>query len=517
MSQKYLGIAKLMILLLAVAGPFGLYRAWHNDRKLVLADENLRRTLLADNEQLLRQVTQSFFSESRLLATRSLIRSRPGGAIEGLPPFPGIGAFAAAGGIRVGEVTSADLRYLELLHHTGAFSSGLPKRYAGLVELMRLKEAVLGPADHDRFHEVAAQFWEGRDLDGQTHAFLLSKLPDETCAVFHEQQRFLGLSTERAPGHFLVNLVIEGQHYFLELPQATLERLNQSIHSLNLNTTFLPQDAWLNWDELQLTLKPEQTPLAGLLHRRGLIYAATTVVLVLILLLVYQVLVTYEKINKAQRQLLAATSHELRTPLAVIRQFAEMLVDRAEQFPERTRTYHGYIHRETLKMQFLVENLLSAARFEFLKLEVSPTPLNLKAWLQETIAGVELLGEGTHITLKGPDLDVTWDRSLMSQAVANLLQNARIHAGTDIEVTVAQDNGQIRVDIRDFGEDPDVKHLSRIRAFTPNRKSKKGLGLGLYLTDRIVKTHHGAMTFHAAEPGLIVRLSLPPKLEPGTV
>ncbi|MDJ0838761.1 MAG: HAMP domain-containing sensor histidine kinase [Acidobacteriota bacterium] len=513
MSQKYLGIAKLMLLLLAVAGPFGLYRAWHNDRKLILADENLRRNLISDNEQLLRQVTQNFFAESRLLASRALARRKPGGSIEGLPPFPGVEAFVAAGSIRLGEQTSADTRYLELLHHPGNFASGLPKRYAGLIELMRGSPAILGPADHDRFLEVAALFWEGRDLDADTHAFLLSKLPEETCAVFYEQQRFLGMSTERRPGHFLVNLHLDDTHYFLDLPPVWLDRLNQSARSFNLDIIFRHDDNWLDWGDISMTLRTEQAPLAGLLYQRGLIYGATTVVLELILLLVYQVLVTYEKINRAQKQLLAATSHELRTPLAVIRQFAEMLVDRGEQFPERTRTYHDHIHRETLKMQFLVENLLSAARFEFLKLEVNPTVFDMKAWLEETIAGVEHLGEGTRISLESPSEEVCWDRSLMSQALVNLIRNAHIHAGTDIQVRAERDGDRINIDIRDFGENPDVKYLSRIRAFTPDRKSKRGLGLGLYLTDRILKTHGGVIHFHAAEPGLRVRLSLPPAIE----
>jgi len=509
MSPKLLVSAKLLLALLAIAGPLGLYQARRNHQRLLEADRDLVRRLASERELILERVVQSFFDDEDLLARARLVRELPDGPIQKLPPFPGALPFVEAGGLRLGERTDADPRYLEMLHARDDFTSGLPKRYAGLVELLRGSDVVLGPADHDRFHEVAAELWLGRDLDDETHAFLLEKLPEQTCAVFDDQQRFLGLDTSRPPGKFLVSTIADDRRYLLELDIGLLDQLEKTLAKLDLGTALEPSDAWLEIGDVRLTLAREDRRVNGRIGKRDLAYLGAGLGLVLILLLLYLVLVEYEKINRSQKQLLAATSHELRTPLAVIRQFAEMLEAQNDSFPEKARTYHGYILRKSLEMQFLVENLLSAARFELVELEVKAEPFSLGAWLEEVVSGMAELVEPNRITLEAPSCSVTWDRDLMSQALSNLLQNARVHAGTDTEVTAIVDDDQVTLAVRDHGETPDLRALRKIRAFKPGSGSVKGLGLGLYITSRISTAHGGELRFEDAEPGLRVLMTLP--------
>jgi len=506
MTTRYLPFAKLMLVLLAVAGPMGLYRAWHNDRALLLADTNLKKDLLDKRQLIADELTRHFLTP--LLQQFTLRRTMPDGPIEGLQPFP-IERFNQASLIQTGATSNADPALLALLRDDSRFASGLPKRYAGLVELLRDDGIVLNGNEMQRFHAVAAELWLGQDLNAKSFILLLDKLPEHLRPLFSQQLCFLGQNGKTRNGGFLASIHADGVQYLLDLPLFRLHELNRRLEALGQNAAFHPVEAWRGGPDFRLTLQLEHKPLDGLIYKKGLVYLGIVVVLELILLLVYVVLIKYERINRAQKQLLAATSHELRTPLAVIRQFAEMLVDRAESFEPRHRTYHSYIHRETLKMQFLVENLLSAARFEFLNLEVNPSRFELSAWIHEIVDSVARLSEDHNIRLDCPQHTVSWDKSLLGQALLNLLENARLHACTDIEVSAVVQEATVTLCIRDFGSEPDLASMKPIQAFRPNRKSGKGLGLGLYLTDRIIKSHGGTMSFEHANPGLAVRISLP--------
>jgi len=133
----------------------------------------------------------------------------------------------------------------------------------------------------------------------------------------------------------------------------------------------------------------------------------------------------------------------------------------------------------------------------------------LKPWLAELIDGVAGLAPEQKIRCTCPQIEVCWDAALMSQVLTNILENARIHAGTDIEVTVGVEAAAATILVRDFGTLADPSLIGRIQAFKPGGKSASGLGLGLYLSRRIVIAHGGSLTLDRADPGLTVKLVLP--------
>ncbi len=97
----------------------------------------------------------------------------------------------------------------------------------------------------------------------------------------------------------------------------------------------------------------------------------------------------------------------------------------------------------------------------------------------------------------------------MSQVLVNLLENARVHAGTHIDVKVSREGEQVHLSIRDYGETVDLAALKKIRVFNAEKQSKQGLGLGLYLVQRIIAGHGGSLDFQDANPGLRVLIEMP--------
>ena len=182
---------------------------------------------------------------------------------------------------------------------------------------------------------------------------------------------------------------------------------------------------------------------------------------------------------KDQRQLLAAVSHELRTPLGHMR----VLIDTARDCQDRKAL--AELEREVLVLDDLVGRLLASSRLEFGNLDCRTADLGELVSDVATASGVapeviEAIG----------DVLATVDPTLVRRAVANLLDNARVHGGGAVAVRIERRARQIAIEVDDAGPGvPADRRADAFRAFVPSRGG--GLGLGLALVSRIAVAHGG--------------------------
>src|SRR5262249_61060038 len=105
------------------------------------------------------------------------------------------------------------------------------------------------------------------------------------------------------------------------------------------------------------------------------------------------------------------------------------------------------------------------------------------------------------------------DRHLLSQALANLLDNALKYArGGKIEMRVSRHDGWAVLEVADQG--PGVPEADRETVFDrfvrlePSRTTP-GNGLGLSLVRALVRRHGGSVWLEDHSPGLRARLEFP--------
>ncbi|MBA3458654.1 MAG: HAMP domain-containing protein [Deltaproteobacteria bacterium] len=180
-----------------------------------------------------------------------------------------------------------------------------------------------------------------------------------------------------------------------------------------------------------------------------------------------------------QRQLLAAVSHELRTPLGHMRVLIETARDTND--PKAL----GELEKEVLMLDDLVGRLLAQSRLEFGNLDRRELDLGELVSDAATSAGVapeaiEAIG----------DVRAPIDPTLVRRAVANLLDNARVHGKGAVAVRIERRANQVAIEVDDAGPGvPPDRKADAFRAFVPS--SAGGLGLGLALVSRIAVAHDG--------------------------
>ena len=214
-----------------------------------------------------------------------------------------------------------------------------------------------------------------------------------------------------------------------------------------------------------------------------------------------------ESENKLRR-FVADASHELRTPLTSIRGFAELHRQGAVPDGEKTRELIARIEKESMRMGYLVEDLLMLARMDQSR-ELVVADVDLSHLIKEAVSSAQAAGPDHPISLDiAHDVHTQGDADKIYQVVTNLLANARAHtpAGTAIHVATYSDEDGSYVSVADNGPGLTAQDQAHIferfyRVDTSRqRSSSDGSGLGLSIVDEVMKAHGGTVSV-ASEPG----------------
>jgi two-component system OmpR family sensor kinase len=214
----------------------------------------------------------------------------------------------------------------------------------------------------------------------------------------------------------------------------------------------------------------------------------------------------FERLEAAferQARLTADASHELRTPLTILRSHAELALARPRSAEEYRDTIETCLRAAT-RMAGLVEGMLTLARVDAGKLELSHQPLNFQRVIEESVELLRPLATKKNITLtcQLAPLKVSGDAGRLSQVITNLVTNAIKYnqPGGQVEVTLGLTPAGALLSVRDNGCGVPVEdrpHLfERFYRVEKSRvRTSGGNGLGLAICKGIVEAHGGTLGF----------------------
>jgi signal transduction histidine kinase len=209
-------------------------------------------------------------------------------------------------------------------------------------------------------------------------------------------------------------------------------------------------------------------------------------------------------------QFVAEISHEIKNPLMMIGGFARQLANETEN--DKARSKLNIIVTEVARL----ENLLNEFRDLYSPKSLDMQDMDINALLREVYDLVREDCSTKHIQVEfrpGPgDMMVEGDRAKLKQVLLNLTKNAMEAMETGGHLSLGTRRRQKRADVTVADDGCGIAQEHRDKVFSPFfTRKKKGAGLGLSVSKRIVEQHpHTTLSFESQEgKGTVFTLSMP--------
>ena len=225
------------------------------------------------------------------------------------------------------------------------------------------------------------------------------------------------------------------------------------------------------------------------------------------------------QLQSARERFIATASHELRTPIFSLGGFVELLED--EDLDEETRRrFLDQVKAQVERLSKLSVDLLDLSRLESGELQLRPEQVDLGELTRSVSGEFEpaLAQHDSHLELRLPSrsIEALCDPVRVAQIMRILIDNALTHTapGTRIVVTAAQQDGRVRLAVRDDGPGIDPTALPRIFEPFYTGDDVQGSGLGLAIASELAGRMSGHLSVHSRRGETTFTLEIP-AVEPG--
>jgi signal transduction histidine kinase len=238
--------------------------------------------------------------------------------------------------------------------------------------------------------------------------------------------------------------------------------------------------------------------------------------------------------NAAKDRFLSIVSHELKTPLTSLKGRTQLL-RRQLSSPSPKQDVTEVVdkgltsmERSITRMEMLVNDLLDSSLIETNMFVLNRKRCDLvelcRNFVDEYTAGT---GPTLSFDYPGKPIEVEVDYNRIGQVLLNLLSNARKYSpqGSPITLTLQQSGHGALLSVRDMGIgiapgklDSIFEPCYRIPGNEAQDGSPTGLGLGLYISRKIVERHGGHIDVQSVpDHGSVFTVVLPLFVDPHTI
>lgn len=266
------------------------------------------------------------------------------------------------------------------------------------------------------------------------------------------------------------------------------------LHPEKTNSTY----QLLTEDTLYVSIKNWE----GIVLKRmmGIFLLAVGSILVLISLFVIALksLIQQKKISDIKTDFINNITHELKTPLATLAVSTKLLS--RPQIAENPDHFNGLldtINRQNNRLQNLIDQVMTNA-LGHSSIDLHKEKTTMPDFLNVIIADFKLAFPKVdiHTDFEHTKTTLYLDRFHLTTAIVNVLENAVKYGCQNITVSSTMKNKEFCIAIQDDGMGISKKNQALLfdkfyRVEQGNIHTTKGLGLGLYYVEQILKAHKG--------------------------
>ncbi len=235
--------------------------------------------------------------------------------------------------------------------------------------------------------------------------------------------------------------------------------------------------------------------------------------------------------NQAKTEFVSLVSHELKTPMTSIRGYTDLLAQGSVgSINEVQANFLSTIRANVNRMATLVSDLTDVSRIESNRMRLDFSSVSISDIIDEVVissqAQVSAKGQQLSVHMPG-ELPLVWgDQGRLIQILTNLVSNAHKYTPTGGEITITAEhttntwdaNGApevVHLAVKDTGfgipkEDQEQIFQKFFRSEDENIRAETGTGLGLNITQHLVKMQAGTIWFNSeAGEGSIFHFTIP--------
>lgn len=207
--------------------------------------------------------------------------------------------------------------------------------------------------------------------------------------------------------------------------------------------------------------------------------------------------------NEDLQQFAYVASHDLQEPLRMVSSYTSLLFERyGKQLDEKAEKYINYAVEGAVRMQTLIQDLLTYSRVDTRGAEL--TRVDLNEIFKYAVENLSALISETRAEVTAGSLPlVNGDESQLVAVFQNLIHNSikfRKKESPQIHIFARQQNRQWTIGVRDNGIGIEERHKERIFVIFQRlhaRNEYSGTGIGLALCKRIIERHGGKIWFES--------------------
>lgn len=210
--------------------------------------------------------------------------------------------------------------------------------------------------------------------------------------------------------------------------------------------------------------------------------------------------------------------HELRSPLTTLSASLQVLQARRDELGSRGRQALDLLGADLHRFERLVQDLIEISRTDAGAPDLTFEEVRIGELVLRTLESAGAGDVAVQVDASAVNIVVDVDKRRIERVLANLVDNARRHAGGVTAVRVNRRGSRVRIVVEDAG--PGVAPEQRQRIFdrfsrgggAGRRTGDDGVGLGLALVAEHVRLHGGAVWVEERDGGgsrFVVELPVP--------